>query len=116
MTRGHFEKEYFSDAGGFGFSFDSLRKTTTFSWQDTVTRSTDVMFFGWKFEGGRPYDKIFRFKSDPEYAHHVFRQLSNELWGDSTAVSQLYGAYQKRLRMAYQNKYPEAQAEQKTRL
>ena len=31
MTRGQFEKEYFSDAGGFGFSFDSSRKTMTFS-------------------------------------------------------------------------------------
>jgi hypothetical protein len=111
MTRGQFEKEYFSDAGGFGFSFDSSRETVTFSWQDTVTRSTDLMFFGRKFEGGRPYDKIFRFKSNPEYAHHVFRQLSNKLRGDSTAVSQLYGAYQKRLRMTYQKKYLEAQAE-----
>ena len=62
MTCGQFEKEYISDAGGFGFSFNSSRKTMTFSWQDTVARSTDLMFFGRKFEGGRPYDKSFRFK------------------------------------------------------
>ena len=87
MTRGQFEMEYFLDAGGFGFSFDSFRKTMPFSWQDIVARSTDLMSFGRKFEGERPYDKLFYLKSNPKYAHHVFYQLSNKRRGDSTAVS-----------------------------
>ena len=70
------------------------------------------MFFGQKFEGGRPYEKLFRHKSDVEYAHNVFRQLARELWGDCTSVAHLYGAYQKRLRCTYHQKFLEAEAAQ----
>ncbi len=32
---------------------------------------------------------VFSFKTDPEYAHHVFHQLALEYAGDSQASAQL---------------------------
>ena len=111
MICGQFLREYTSHGAGFGLSFDASPDTLTFSWQDIVEQPLDVIFFGRKFEGGRPYSKeLFCFKSDPKYAHHVFRQFAHELWGDSLAVSQLWGAYQKRLRVTYENKFLESEA------
>ena len=69
------------------------------------------MFFGCKFEGGRPYDKLFRHNSNTKYAHHVFCQFTQELWGNGTAVSYLYRAYQKRLRMTNQQQLTQARTQ-----
>ena len=40
----------------------------------------------------------------------MFRQFAHELWGESLAVSQLWGAHQKRLRVTYENKFLESVA------
>ena len=51
------------------------------------------MFFGKCFDQSRPWSPVFHFKSDPEYAHHVFRQFASEYFGDSRVSSQLFAAY-----------------------
>ena len=51
------------------------------------------MFFGKQFDHQRPWGPVFRFKSDPEYVHHVFRTFLSECFGDSRASAQLYATY-----------------------
>jgi len=106
MSRGSFLKEYDNEGGYVAVEFEGTNDKMTFSWQEVVTRAKDLMFFGRRFEGFRRFDDLFRKKSDMEYAHHVFRQLAVEYWGDSRSSSLLYAAYQKR-----QDKCYEARAE-----
>jgi hypothetical protein len=51
------------------------------------------MFFDKCFDQTHPWGPVFRFKTDPEYAHHVFRQFASEYFGDSRASAQLFAAY-----------------------
>ena len=52
-----------------------------------------VMFFGRPFANTRPFDKLFKGKTNGQYAHHVFRQFAAEYYGDARMSAQLYAAY-----------------------
>ena len=69
------------------------------------------MLFGRPFASTRPFDVIFRNRKNLQYVHHIFRQLSTELRGDSVASSQLYAAYQKQCCCVYKLMRDEALTE-----
>ena len=111
MSVGQFDTEYFNDSGGFVFSFDESVHKLTFSWQDVVEHSADVMFYGRRFEGGRLYDAhLFKNKINRQYIHHIFRHVSSELVGDALACAQLYACYQKRIRRSLEHQLSQAAA------
>ena len=113
MSVGQFDIAYFNDSGGFVFSFDASGHKLTFSWRDVVEHSSDVMFFGRKFEGARLYDEyLFKNKTNRQYIHHVFRLMSSELVGDALACTQLYACYQKRMRRSLEHQLQQAAAAQ----
>ncbi len=60
------------------------------------------MFFGKCFDQTRPWEPVFHFKTDPEYAHHVFRQFAPEYFGDSRASAKLFAAYKDCMCRVYQ--------------
>ncbi len=62
-------------------------------WHNVIHYSHIVMFFGRCFDQLRPWGPEVRFKTDPEYAHHVFRRFALEYFGDSQALAQLFTAY-----------------------
>jgi len=51
------------------------------------------MFFGKCFDQLHQWGPVFRFKTDPEYAHHVFRSFASEYFGDAHASAQLFATY-----------------------
>ena len=62
------------------------------------------MFFGKSFDLSCPWGPVFCFKSDPEYAHHVFRQFASEYFGDSRVSSQLFASYKECLCNYYRSR------------
>jgi hypothetical protein len=62
------------------------------------------MFFGKSFDQSRPWGPIFRFKSDPEYAHQVFWQFALEYFGNSRVSSQLFASYKECLCNYYRSR------------
>ena len=99
MTTKQFDDEVFNHSAGTRFSSDSCEKMT-FSWLDTI-----ALFFEGSSRGGVPtYSKLFWHKGDIEYAHQIFRQFTKKLWGDGKTVTHIYGSYQKRIHMTFQQK------------
>lgn len=54
-----------------------------------------IMLFGVPFGSFRSFEEVFRFKSDIECAHHIFRQFAREFHGDARSLALLYAMYQK---------------------
>ena len=99
FTKSQLLKEYNNVGGGFVLSFDGYTDGNfTIAWKDLVDKADMLMLFGRPFASTRPFDVIFRNRKNLQYVHHIFRQLSTELRGDSVASSQLYAAYQKHAR------------------
>ena len=93
MSRARFEVEFFNDSGGFRVNFEGSPENLTLSWRDVTTRCQEVIFFGRRLEGARPYDALLRDKAALLYTHHVFRQFADELRGDAPTSALLYAAY-----------------------
>jgi hypothetical protein len=51
------------------------------------------MLFGFPFEQGRSYAKLFQ-KMKAQHAHHIFHQFASEYFSDSRASSMLFIKYQ----------------------
>jgi hypothetical protein len=51
------------------------------------------MFFGRCIDRLRSWGPVFWFKTNPEYAHHVFHQFASEYFDDLQASAQLFMAY-----------------------
>jgi hypothetical protein len=58
--------------------FDGSDKTLSMPWQDIINYSHIIMLFGKAFDQSHPWGPVFQFKTDTEYAHHVFRQFAYE--------------------------------------
>ena len=63
-----------------------------------------LMFFGKSIDQSRPWGPVFRFKLDPEYAHHVFWQFASEYFGDSQVSSHLFASYKECLCNYYRSR------------
>jgi hypothetical protein len=72
LLRGLFKKYYNNRSGNFGISFDGTETILSVPWQDLINYSHIVMLFGKSFDQTCPWGPVFGFKTDPEYAHHVF--------------------------------------------
>jgi len=83
LSQSRFEKCFANLCGDFGISFEGTKNTLSVPWQDIVQYCNVVMFFGKQFDQMHPWGPVFRFKNDPEYAHHVFRSFASEYFGDS---------------------------------
>jgi hypothetical protein len=105
LSTSRFKKSFFNKDGDFGFSFEGCSTILSIPWYDVIHCSNVVMFFGKCFDQSRPWGPVFRFKSDPEYAHHVFRQFASEYFGDSRVSSQLFTAYKDCLNQFYRTRY-----------
>jgi hypothetical protein len=100
-----FKKSLFIKDGYFGFSFEGCSTILSVPWYDVIHCSNVVMCFGKCFDQSRPWSPVFLFKSDPEYAHHVFRQFASEYFGDSWVSLQLFAAYKECLNQFYRTQY-----------
>ncbi len=74
------------------------------------------MFFGKAFDQSCPWGPVFRFKTDPEYAHYVFHQFAFKYFGDLRALLQLFVAYKECLCNVYQALADLLSIEQKRRI
>jgi hypothetical protein len=100
-----FRKSFFNKDGDFGFSFEGCLTILSVPWHDVIHCSNVIMFFGKSFDQSRPWGPVFCFKSDPEYAHHVFHQFASEYFGDSRVSSQLFAAYKDCQNNYYRSRY-----------
>jgi len=93
LSQSRFEKCFANLSGDFGISFEGTKNILSVPWCNVVQYCNVVMFFGKQFDQTRPWGPVFRFKNDPEYAHHVFRSFASEYFGDLRASSQLFAVY-----------------------
>ncbi len=93
LSRSQFIKYFTNLSGNFGISFEGSSQILSVPWNDVIQYSHIVMFFGKQFNQLRPWGPVFWFKTDPEYAHHVFWSFALEYFGDSRASVQLFAAY-----------------------
>ena len=83
LSRGLFTKYFFNKSSDFGISFDGCTAILSIPWHDVIHCAQVLMFFGKSLDQSRSLRLVFRFKSDSEYAHHVFRQFASEYFGNS---------------------------------
>jgi len=81
--------------------FEGTKNILSVPWCDIMQYCNVVMFFGKQFDQMRSWWPVFRFKNDPEYAHHVFRSFASEYFDDSRASSQLFAVYKDCICMIY---------------
>ena len=62
--------------------FNGTNQVLSVPWYDVIQYSKTVMFFGKCFDQLRPWGPVLRFKTDPEYVHHVCR---SSLWNTLAA-------------------------------
>ena len=93
LSRSLFTKCFTNRSGDFGISFDSCEMILSVPWHDIIHYLHVVMFFGRCFDQLRPWGPVFCFKTDPKYAHHVFRIFASEYFGDYRALAQLFAVY-----------------------
>jgi hypothetical protein len=78
--------KYFANrSGDFGILFEGCIKIQSVPWHDMIEYSQIIMFFATSFDQMHPWGPVFCFETDPEYAHHVFRQcqFALEYFGNS---------------------------------
>ncbi len=105
LSSSRFRKSFFNKDGDFGFSFEGCATILSIPWHDVNQCSNVIMFFGKSFDQSRPWGLVFCFKSDPKYAHHVFRQFASEYFGDSQVSSQLFATYKECQNNYYRTRY-----------
>mmetsp|Transcript_10308 Transcript_10308/g.15602 ORF Transcript_10308/g.15602 Transcript_10308/m.15602 type:complete len:431 (-) Transcript_10308:285-1577(-) len=66
------------------------------NWRDMIEYPSDIMIFGPQSTTIRSFDRLFKGKSTLEYIHHIHRQFSLEVRGDTEASLALIVAYQTR--------------------
>jgi hypothetical protein len=101
LSRSRFMKYFSNRSWDFGISFMGCNDILSIPWQDVMKYSHVIILFAKSFDQLHPWGPIFRFKVDPEYAHHVFRQFTLEYFGGSRASSQLFAAYKECLCNVY---------------
>ena len=93
LSQSRFEKCFANLSGNFGISFKGKKNILSVPWHDVVQYCNVVIFFGKQLDQMGLWGAVFRFKNNPEYAHHVFRSFASEYFGDSRASSQLFAMY-----------------------
>ncbi len=93
LSRSAFIKSFNKRTGDFGLLFVNADSVLNVPWRDAIYFTDTIMFFGRQFDQFRTRAPEFWKKSDPEYAHHVFRQFASEYLGDSHACAYLFAAY-----------------------
>ncbi|KAL3771989.1 hypothetical protein ACHAW5_004671 [Stephanodiscus triporus] len=101
LSESHFVHYYDTRHGDFGISFNGTNQVLSVPWDDVIHYSKTVMFFGKCFDQLRTWGPVFRFKTDPEYAHHVFRCFALEYFGDARTSAQLFAAYKEYMSNIY---------------
>lgn len=87
---------WFNEGRGFEVHFDGTEedKRMKFSWKQLVDNPMDFLFFGAPLmDNFFFYDEVFRWKTAANYAHHAFKQLAYECWGDGYASAALLSSY-----------------------
>jgi hypothetical protein len=102
LSRSLFKKYNNNRSGDFGISFDGTETILSVPWQDLINYSHIVMFFCKSFDQSCPWGSVFKLKTNPEYAPHVFFWFASEYFGDTRASSQLFAAYKDCLCSVYQ--------------
>eukprot|EP00956_Cyclotella_meneghiniana_P043219 scaffold258606_cov83-Cyclotella_meneghiniana.AAC.1 len=110
MSESQFETLFNNKSGGFRVCFANTDVKLMFKWYDIVNSPRDIMFFGKPFSMNRPFDYLLQNKFNLQYIHHVFRHLSEQLYGDSKMSSLLYAAYQKKRSIIFEKSMNEALA------
>ncbi len=72
LSRSRFMKYFLNLSRDFGISFVGCNDILPAPWQDVIEFSHIIMFFAKSFDQLCPWGPIFHFKTNPEYAHHVF--------------------------------------------
>jgi len=104
LSQSRFKKCFANMSGNFGISFEGTKNILSVPWCDVVQYCNIVKFFGKQFDQMRPWGPVFRFKNDPEYAHHAFCSFASEYFGDSRASSQLFAVYKDCMCMIYRER------------
>ena len=92
-------RELLNGDGGFELRFEgtpSSMASIKIKWSDMVEYPSDIMIFGKQSTAIRSFDRLFRGKSTLDYIHHIYRQFSLEVRGDTEASLALIVAYQTR--------------------
>jgi hypothetical protein len=93
LTQRQFCDAFSNESGDVAIQFDGITTRLTVLWRNFINVSRCIMLFGFPFEQGRSFAKLFR-KMKAQHAHHIFRQFASEYFGDSRARSMLFIEYQ----------------------
>jgi hypothetical protein len=93
LTQRQFRDAFSNESGDVAIQFNGITTRLTVPWRDFINVSRYIMLFGFPFEHGQSFAKIFR-KMKAQHAHHIFRQFASEYFGDSCASSMLFIEYQ----------------------
>jgi hypothetical protein len=92
LTQRQFRDAFSNESGDVAIQFDGITTWLTIPWRDFVNVSRCIMLFGFPFEQGLSFAKLFR-KMKAQHAHHIFCQFASEYFGDSRASSMLFIEY-----------------------
>ena len=93
LTQRQFCDTFSNNSGDVVIQFDGITTQLTVPWRNFINVSRCIMLFGFPFEQGRSFAKLF-WKMKVQHAHHIFRQFASEYFGDSWASSMLFIKYQ----------------------
>jgi hypothetical protein len=93
LTQRQFCDAFSNESGDVAIQFDGITTRLTVPWHNFINVSRCIMLFGFPFEQGRSFAKIFQ-KMKAQHAHHIFCQFALEYFGDSRASSMLFIEYQ----------------------
>jgi hypothetical protein len=102
LSQSRFLHYFTNRSGDIGIKFEGYKSTLSVPWHNVINFLHIIMFFGKCFDQTCPWEPVFCFKTDPEYAHHVFCQFASEYFGDSRASAQLFAAYKDCMCSVYQ--------------
>ena len=93
LTQRQFRDAFSNESVDVAIQFDGITTRLTVPWRNFINVSRCIMLFGFPFEQGRSFAKLFR-KMKAQHAHHIFCQFASEYFGDSWASSMLFIEYQ----------------------
>jgi hypothetical protein len=97
MRERRFFDVYRNMDGCFAVQFEGTEFSMPFSWRYLIENPKKVMFFGPAFHGVRAFKNLFRYKTNMQYVHHIFRNMADECFGDARASALLYATYHKHI-------------------
>jgi hypothetical protein len=76
LTQRQFRDAFSNESGDVAIQFNGITTRLTVPWCNFINVSRCIMLFGFPFEHGRSFAKIFQ-KMKAQHAHHIFRQFAS---------------------------------------